>query len=261
MPVIKLDNIQPLKGLENYEVWSNQVSLILFAIGAKSIVLSGIVPDDLTAEHAAYLTQQAFLIIIQLVSAPIMAQIANFTNPHEMWAYLKENYYSDTYFSLVHQMQVLFTLERTLDTNRPIGEFIQTFETEWSRMYQLASGTSKYKMLMKQVLEQDEAKRDWLLAALVSNHPNIVDNMTSKDNLSYAQLKLRLHSLASNVNRGNRTAGTALVTKHDRRNNLKGYTTALSCSFCKARNLSRLRHSMHSIQCIPAYWLLHSPAY
>ena len=54
--------------------------------------------------------------------------------------------------------------------------------------------------------------------------------------------KLRLHSLASNVNRGNRTAGTALVTKHDRRINLKGYTTALSCSFCKARNLSHEGH-------------------
>ena len=42
---------------------------------------------------------------------------------------------------------------------------------------------------MKQVLEQDEAKRDWLLIALVSQHPNLEDNMTTKDDLTYAQLK------------------------------------------------------------------------
>ena len=52
---------------------------------------------------------------------------------------------------------------------------------------------------MKEVMEQDEAKRDWLLAGLVSQYPNVVDNMTTKDSLTYAQLKLRLHSMSSNV--------------------------------------------------------------
>ena len=48
---------------------------------------------------------------------------------------------------------------------------------------------------MKQVLEQDEATRDWLLAALVSHHPNLVDNMTTKDNLTYSQLKVPFHQM------------------------------------------------------------------
>ena len=67
---------------------------------------------------------------------------------------------------------------------------------------------------MKQMLDQDEAKRDWMLSALVSRHPNLVDNMTTKGNLTFAQLKVRMHSLSSNITR---RAGSALVVNTQNR--------------------------------------------
>ena len=81
---VKLDNIKPLCGLENYEIWSCQVTLVLFAIGAKSLVLEGTSPMGMSLETAQSLMQQALLIIIQLVAEPIMAQIASFANAHEI---------------------------------------------------------------------------------------------------------------------------------------------------------------------------------
>ena len=98
--------------------------------------------------------QQALMIIIQLVSEPILAQIATFTTAHEMWVYLRENYYADTCFSFVHQMQKIFSIQNSFDPSHPIGDFIRTFEQEWSRLHLLTSGTSKYRTLMKQVLDQ-----------------------------------------------------------------------------------------------------------
>ena len=109
---------------------------------------------------------------------------------------------------------------------------------------------------MKQMLDQDDAnsKKDWMLAALVSHHPNLVDNMTTKDNLTFAQLKVRMHSLASNIDR---RAGPALVANHgkkSRRPDSKriqaGLTVSdsyhsdyvLHCIWCKARNF---RHEGH----------------
>ena len=244
VPSIKLDNIKPLRGIDNYETWSCQVALVLFAIGAKSLVLTGVTPDGMSADVAHNLMQHALLVIIQLVSEPIMAQIASFSNAHEMWVYLKENFYADTYFSFVHQMQRIFSLQDSFDLNLPIGTFITNFEREWARLHLLCSGTSRYRQLMKQVLDQDEAKRDWMLAALVSHHPNLVDNMTTKDNLTFAQLKVRLHSLSSNVDR---RAGSALVANHrgkgrrpDRKRKFNDRssptTSATSCTWCKARN-------------------------
>ena len=79
VPSIKLDNMKPLRGLDNYEAWSCQVWLVLFAIGAKSIISPGIIPEGMTTEVANNLMQQAWLVIIQLVSEPIMTQLANLT--------------------------------------------------------------------------------------------------------------------------------------------------------------------------------------
>ena len=73
------------------------------------------------------------------------------------------------------------------------------------RLRQLASSgssASKYRKLMKEVLEQDEA-------------PNAVDNLMTKDMLTYAELKIQLHALSSNVvrnrNRNSWGNGTELV--------------------------------------------------
>ena len=55
----KLDNIKSLKGRENYESWCRQVSLVLFVIGAKSLVLSRVPPDDMTADRAENLMRQS----------------------------------------------------------------------------------------------------------------------------------------------------------------------------------------------------------
>ena len=58
---IKLDNVKPLKGSENYEAWASHVSLVLFAIGAKDLVISGV---GMTLERENALLQQAIVIII-----------------------------------------------------------------------------------------------------------------------------------------------------------------------------------------------------
>lgn len=202
---VGLSNIKPLRGPENYETWSCQVSFVLLAIGAKSLILSGIKPDDMTTDRANDLMQQALLIIIQLVTGPILAQIATLRSAHEMWLYLRENY--GTRFSFVHQLHKIFTIQRMYDASRPIGDFICAFEQEWARLHPpmstAASGTSRYRSLMKQLLDQDEVKRDWLLAALASHHPNLVDNMSTEDDLTYLQLKVRLRALLSNVDKPN----------------------------------------------------------
>ena len=216
---VKLDNIKVHKGQENYETWASQVSLVFYVIGAKSLILDNLVPANMSDDRAESLRHQALLVFIQLVSGPIMGQIAHFTQPHEIWAYLRESYYPESYYSFVHQMDVVFSLKQSLDASKPIATFIHKFEEEWVRLYQLASsGSSKsrYRKLMKEVLEQDEAKRDWLLSSLVSHYPNAVDNLLTKDKLTYAELKLRLHALSSNVVPQN---GTALIAMNKGRYN------------------------------------------
>ena len=183
---VKLDNIKPLKGHENYETWSSQVTFVLYAMGARALIIDNN-SANLSPDKAETLRYQVLLIFIQLVSSNIMAQISHLMDPHAIWVYLKETYYPDSYYSFVHQMDVLFSIKSSLDTSKPIASFIHKFEEEWMRLHQLASSgssTSKYRKLMKEVLEQDEAKRDLLLSSLISHYPNAVDNLMTKDKLT-----------------------------------------------------------------------------
>jgi len=98
-------------------------------------------------------------------------------------------------------------------------------------------------------LSFDEAKRDFLLAALVKHYPNPVDNLSTKDNLTYAELKSRLHSLAANQQLVS-AADTALITsqspaskkrKQSTNQNTKdttssGKTDTKWCTYCKKHN-------------------------
>jgi len=83
--------------------------------------------------------------------------------------------------------------------SKPIHEFIDSYETEWERLYQeSASGPANgYRQALGTFLSFDEAKRDFLLGGLVKHYPNPVDNLSTKDNLTYVELKSRLHSLAA----------------------------------------------------------------
>ena len=94
---------------------------------------------------------------------------------------------------------MLFGLSGTLDTFRPLSEFINLFESEWQYLYALiASNNPKtYRSSFRAFLDFDSAKRDVLLASLVLHYPNPVDYLTTKDNLTYSELKTRLYSLST----------------------------------------------------------------
>jgi len=98
-------------------------------------------------------------------------------------------------------------------------------------------------------LSFDEANRDFLLGALVKHYPNPVDNLSTKDNLTYAEWKSRLHSLAANKQLVTE-ADTALITSNSPasknrkpRTNQNAENTISSgktdtkwCTYCKKHN-------------------------
>ena len=99
---------------------------------------------------------------------------------------------------------------------------------------------------MRQVLDKDEAKRDWLLTALISHYPEIVDNLTTKDNLTYSQLKIRLNSCSSNAKAAN-INNSALVTNHDSHKKQKSRTSTNTNTASTAPTNDRISKCMHLV--------------
>lgn len=172
-----------------------------------------------------------------------MLQIGRHRTAHNIWQYLRKTYYKDTPLSFVHEIHSFNSLSSTLDPSQSISDFIETFETRWMRLHTLTSNArpASFKAIYRMLLENEEAKREYLLASLVTHYPNVVDNLTTKDHLTYEDLKERLIGLAinnqlSNYNGGNNTNGTN-GTKNDNNNN----NTALAANTANTAKNSKAR--------------------
>ncbi|RKF96052.1 hypothetical protein GcM1_010001, partial [Golovinomyces cichoracearum] len=119
--------------------------------------------------------------------------------------------------------------------DQPISAFIKIFETEYTVLTKLARDSSDDdRKLLAQFLQSDTIKRTFILAFLAQGQKNVVDNLATKDNLSYAAVKQRLldHDQEAPVE-------MAMETRHKRgkpfTSNLKKPTKVakhLECTYC-----------------------------
>jgi hypothetical protein len=83
------------------------------------------------------------------------------------------------------------------------------------------------------------AKQDYLLGFLVTHHKNVIDNLTTKDSLSYADVKQRL----MDINTSDTQQDTALFTSKSSGNKKQGEKSqgnsdsfspkSKTCTWCK----------------------------
>ncbi|TGZ76127.1 hypothetical protein EX30DRAFT_379944, partial [Ascodesmis nigricans] len=213
---IKLDQLSVLKGQENYHVWAASRKLVWKAMKVSEIVIDGIKPEEdaTTKEHEVYehLRDQAAAVYLQVVSADILEKIVELECPHKMWTALRTEFYRDSAFDLVFQFNKVFSPSTTYYSSTPLSEFISTFETKCTCLQKLSKSTrtDAYRKPMAQLLAFDEAKRDWLLAFLAPHQRNIVDNLTTKEGLSYQEVKQRLRDVDINTCGSQQSAFSAI---------------------------------------------------
>jgi len=177
------------------------MTMVFKATGLYQVAIEGAVPSEGCSESEieAYeeIRSASMVMFIQLISQQILSQCYRLTDPYKLWIHLKTQFYSDTAYSFVFQIHVLFSVEYEQD--KPITEFIDKFEAEWAILTQMAtSGSSTYRTKLIEFLDQDEAKRDVLLSTLIPYMTNVIDNISTKGDISYAEAKQRLIGLPSN---------------------------------------------------------------
>jgi hypothetical protein len=82
------------------------------------------------------------------------------------------------------------------------SEFISAFETEWNRITHLsrssAAASSTYWKIGKDLFACQEAKRDFLLVCFTESYNNVVETLSSKDHLTYQDVKEHILNLPTN---------------------------------------------------------------
>ena len=252
-PTLKLDNVTILTGQENYNIWAATMKHLLKTIKCAEIVINGIEPEEDASdeEQDAYesLCDHANTLFIQTVSKEILEKIVELEHPHEMWMYLRTQYYRDTAYALVSQIMNLVALPSTYDSSQPISSFVQRFETEWLHLVKMAkSFKDDYRKRFAEFFEEDKAKRDFLLGFLSRHQKNVVDNLSTKDDFTFAEVKQRLLDLDHEVLESSSSDQVALAAFEQKRkgkapakasNNFNSGTKTKECTWCKKHHPGR----------------------
>src|SRR5258705_8589198 len=155
--------------------------------------------DNSDMEAYREIKSAAMIMIIQLISQQILAKYNCIHDPYELWTHLKSQYYSDSPYSFVHQMHSLFTIGSSFDSTQPVSDFIEKYESEWASLSTLSAsgGESSYRNKLNDFLACNEAKHDILLSILIPHMSNVIDNITTKQTITFNEAKHRLSSLPS----------------------------------------------------------------
>src|SRR5258706_15309538 len=96
-------------------------------------------------------------------------------------------------------MHSLFTIGSSFDSTQPVSDFIEKYESEWASLSTLSasSGESSYRNKLNDFLACNEAKRDILLSILIPHMSNVIDNITTKQIMTFNEANHRLASLRS----------------------------------------------------------------
>src|SRR5512133_3115084 len=96
-----------------------------------------------------------------------------------------------------------------------------------------SSSSDSYRTKFYEFLKEDKAKRDFILGFLAPHYENVVDNLTTKDDLSYSDVKMRLH----NLNRNTDSTSTAYKATETKKQKGKQQSSSVKeCSYCKKHN-------------------------
>ncbi|KAI1006125.1 hypothetical protein K3495_g2098 [Podosphaera aphanis] len=191
-----LNNVVCLEGPETFDAWESDMLAVWNSAGLYKIV-EGVVPTERRVHRV--LSGFAVGVYVQFVHTDIRQRMLEKQDPYLMWLYLRSEYKKENTYSLVYQLGTFTQSVTEFDPSQPISFFVRRFEAEHYKLRRLAESCSDpYQRDFGVFLERDKTKRDFLLGLLSKRLKNVVDNLTTKDNLTYSMVKQKLNDLDAN---------------------------------------------------------------
>ena len=243
---VTLESIGKLTVQENYRIWSASMTIIMKGIKPYEVVVDGVVPaegaDATEVDAYHHLCHTASTIFIQVVSQDILEKIVELEEPNLMWTWLRTEYYRDLAYAPVSQIMNLVSLPTQYSGNN-LSEFISIFESQWLHLTKLSKGSSdSYRTIFVAFLQEGKAKRDFLMGFLVKHHQNVIDNLTTKDNLLYADVEQRLLDIDTSDSNNDtdlftsKPSGNKKKGKKPKWNSDSSSSKSKTCTWCRKHN-------------------------
>jgi len=252
LPSIKILN-PTLLHTENYAIWRLEAIIHLDNADVWEVV-SGSEPKPTTDPHDNWKrkNRQARSLLIALVSGKYKNLIGNYEHTSAAWKALENTLDRKSVSSTIYPIYQVLYMQK--DEYKTWNKYITEFESRWTNANsKVATATKDSKPWIRgfqSVFSDEEFKAHLLLSTLSSTMDNIVDNLQTKETLSYSDVWTRLLDLSSPD-----AAGSALMSHQKKKKNQTksclstssslrpGIPPPKECSYCWKRNLLSKGHT------------------
>ena len=248
-PSYKLSSIPKLTGSENYRTWRDISEFVLGLFNCWKIVTGEeTIPDNITDENDVITNedsidefrdryQWASAYFLERIDSKWLILLATHKTPPAIWTAFQDKFDRENTTSFFDQLNAV--LDSKYDTSEVIADHINKYDTLWNRMQHRCSSaaeTDRYALpfVFKSVFESPEAKAAILLRSLPESMCNIVDNLQTKEDLTYNHVYNKLLDLKTSVNFDDDKAyKTAEVKGKGKEQPRRTSAATKDCSYCK----------------------------
>ncbi|KAI0993196.1 hypothetical protein K3495_g14988, partial [Podosphaera aphanis] len=225
---LKLDRLPILTGSENYRRWAGSWEISFDAMGLLKYLTEEVPVKSETVsvqyskwEHA---NKQLRGLLLSAVDEPLQVVVIDSPTAKEAWDQLKSRFDRETANSTISLLKAVTNL--SLRDGEDISEFLTTFNNAWNRLRNrsLASTTPLAKAF-KDLTSSDDAKGAFLLSSLPESMENVVDNLATKEIISFDGVSAKLMDISANRKTPNVDGKAYSSTKQE----------VKECSWCKSR--------------------------
>jgi hypothetical protein len=247
---IKFENLPKLTGSDDYQLWRGAWEIAFNALGWLEVV-DGTQPQKSKGNDVESFTSTAIVdewtpinnrarpALVQGVSAEHLPIIISNTTAHDGWQALKDQYDCNTANTTISLLKTVTDPRRF--NGGSISEHLTAFTHRWQRLNsRCATSKSEIADALSNFTNSQQVKAGFLLISLSSEMDNIVDNLQTKADLSYANIHARLMDLPANKSTSSTTDDKAYKAGSS-----SASTSDKSCTFCKKKGW---KHEGHTYQ-------------
>ncbi|KAH0605764.1 uncharacterized protein H6S33_004221 [Morchella sextelata] len=223
---LKFDGLPKLQGQSNYQTWASAWRITFDAVDwweALSIENPDENDTELSKTEIKKARKQMHSLLISAVCEEIQPTVVSAENAFYAWKALKDLY------DRVSPNTTITLLSRVLDTKMQEGgsltEHLATFDANWNTLKsRCQSADHKLAQALLPLTKSNEAMAAFLLSSLPKSMSNVVDNIQTKQDVTYEDVRQRLQNLDEVAPQtGNKVLHT------------RSTTSDKECTWCKKR--------------------------
>ena len=206
----KIESLPQLEGQSNYTRWAGAIKLALKAYKLWSII-DGTKPRPITKtekgkeseeskstaeDQVSWQEQddQAKAVIMFSVMADDLMTVTDTASAHAAWQALQDLYDRETVNTTINLLKNV--TERKLSDGASLQDHLTRFHNGWIRLKDRSQqGKGELCKTLQVLTASNEAKAAFLLISLPSSMDNIVDNLQTKEKVTYEDIRVKLLDL------------------------------------------------------------------